>query len=304
MKRISIAGALLALCAVVGPASAAADDGDALAQLGKLDITVEDPPHGFDPREFLQLHEAAESGNADAQFGVGMMFAMGVIVTDRGEAEATALIRKAADQGYARAQIAVGLQYVVDNRVDADYVEAARWFRLAAEQRNRDGQTYLGLMYGVGLGVEQDYGESARLLRLAAEQGDGVAQARLGDMYAYGEGVERDPDEADTWYRLTVQKYEDPIYVIAGVEYTSGRMGLWHLLRLGELYRDGVGVPRNLVSAYRWMHISNQGEGWSTETPEGMVPYQREIDRLADRMTDEELAEARRAADEFMETYL
>jgi len=92
--------------------------------------------------------------------------------------------------------------------------------------------------------------------------------------------------------------------VIAGVEFTSGRMSLWHLIHLGELYRDGRGVPHNLMNAYRWMHISNRGHVWSTRTPEGMVPYQMEIDRLAERMTDEELAEARRAADEFIETYL
>lgn len=304
MKRISIVGALLALCAVVGPAPVAADGGDALTQLSKLDFKVEDPPHGFNPRKFLQLHASAKSGNAEAQFGVGVMFALGVIVTDQGDAEATALFRKAADQGYAPAQITLGRKYVEGNGGDADYAEAARWFRLAAEQQNRYGQTYLGLMYGIGVGVEQDYGESVRLLRLAAEQGDGVAQARLGDMYAYGEGVERNSDEADKWYRLTAQKYKERIYVVAGVEFTSGRMSLWHLIHLGELYRDGVAVPHNLMNAYRWMHISNRGHVWSTRTPEGMVPYQMKIDRLAERMTHEELAEARRAADEFIETYL
>ena len=304
MKRISIAGTLLALCAVAGPTPAAADGGDALTQLGTLDFKVGDPPHGFNPREFLQLHAAAESGNAEARFGVGVMFALGVIVTDQSDAEATALFRKAADQGYAPAQITLGRMYADGNGVDADRAEAARWFRLAAEQQNRDGQTYLGLMYGVGEGVEQDYGESVRLLRLAAAQGDGVAQARLGDMYAYGEGVERNPDEADTWYRLTAQTYRELIHVIAGVEFTSGRLSLWHLIHLGELYRDGRGVPHNLVHAYRWMHISNRGHVWSIKTPEGMVPYQVEIDRLTEHMTDEELAEARRAADEFIETYL
>ena len=158
MKRISIAGALLALCAVAGPTPAAADGGDALTQLGKLDFKVEDPPHGFNPKEYLQLHAAAENGDAEAHFGVGGMFAMGVIVTDQSAAEATALFRKAADQGYAPAQITLGRKYVEGNGVDADYAEAARWFRLAAEHQNRYGQTCLGLMYGIGVGVEQDYG--------------------------------------------------------------------------------------------------------------------------------------------------
>ena len=91
MKRISIAGALLALCAVAGPTPAAADGGD-LTQFGKLDLKVKDPPHGFNPKEFLQLHAAAENGDAEAQFGVGVMFAMGVIVTEQSAAEATALV--------------------------------------------------------------------------------------------------------------------------------------------------------------------------------------------------------------------
>ena len=70
------------------------------------------------------------------------------------------------------------------------------------------------------------------------------------------------------------------------------------------MYQDGEGVPRDRIAAYRWMAILSR---WQAEVPPGGMPVfsptQLELDELAAHMTDEELAEARREVDAFLEVY-
>jgi clan AA aspartic protease (TIGR02281 family) len=63
--------------------------------------------------------------------------------------------------------------------VRQDYDEAVKWFRKAAEQGNAWGQGALGMMYHYGHGVPQDYAEAEKWLRRAAEQGHAEAQTIL-----------------------------------------------------------------------------------------------------------------------------
>ncbi len=55
--------------------------------------------------------------------------------------------------------------------VPQDYAEAVRWLRRAAEQGGARAQYNLGLSYAKGIGVPQDYVRSHLWLSLAAAQG-------------------------------------------------------------------------------------------------------------------------------------
>lgn len=90
-------------------------------------------------REWMPL---ALAGNADAQYGLGRMYARG-------------------------------------DGVMRDFKEAARWFTLAAEQKHPKASVKLGMMYEYGDGVVKDEREAARYFALAAESGDAEAQSRL-----------------------------------------------------------------------------------------------------------------------------
>ena len=70
--------------------------------------------------------------------------------------------RKAAEQGDAEAQFKLGVRYINGQGVDQSYTEAVKWFRKAAEQGDADAQYNLGLGYEYGQGVEQSYTESAK----------------------------------------------------------------------------------------------------------------------------------------------
>ena len=115
-------------------------------------------------------------------------------------------------------------------------------------------------------------------------------------MYANGEGgVQQDHAEADKWYRRAVEPGTYHPAKMAGAELFSGRPFLVHLFVLARMYQDGAGVPRNEVAAYKWLDIRDRLT--SSEGP------QQDLYDLAKKMTSEQVTEAQRAADAFLETY-
>jgi TPR repeat protein len=90
--------------------------------------------------------------------------------------EAIAWFRKAADQGDARAQLALGTMYARGDGVPKDAKEAVVWVRKAADQRLAQAQFSLGGMYARGEGVPQDKVLAYMWFNLAA--GDGLKDAQ------------------------------------------------------------------------------------------------------------------------------
>ena len=82
---------------------------------------------------FKTTKQAAEQGDASAQFNLGFMYDLGEGVPEN-DAEAVRLFRLAAEQGYAEAQHNLGLKYARGEGVPEDDVQAYAWFSLAATQ--------------------------------------------------------------------------------------------------------------------------------------------------------------------------
>lgn len=116
--------------------------------------------------------------------------------------EAAKWFRNAADQGNADAQYYLGQMFRSGQGILQGYSEAARWFRKAAEQGHVLAQYILGLMNSMGQGVPQDLSEAERWFRKAAEQGHDDAQSNLGVMYITGTAVSRDYVLAHMWFIL------------------------------------------------------------------------------------------------------
>ena len=115
-------------------------------------------------------------------------------------------VRQAAEQGDATAQFNLGNMYANGEGVPQDDAEAVRWFRLAADQGRPDAQFNLGNMYANGEGIPKDDATAVRWYRLAAEQGYANAQLNLGAAYTNGRGVLKDDAEAVKWYRLAAEQ--------------------------------------------------------------------------------------------------
>src|SRR5438132_11878623 len=84
-----------------------------------------------------------------------------------------------AESGDADAQFALGLKFANDGGTQ-DYAQAAHWYRKAADQNHAMAQFNLGIMYSRGQGVLRDEGLSMKWIRKAAHLGDAGAQYNLG----------------------------------------------------------------------------------------------------------------------------
>ena len=118
-------------------------------------------------------------------------------------------IKKAAEQGNAKAQNNLGLMYAQGAGVPEDDAEAVRWYQWAAEQGNAEAQYNLGLMYKLGIGVPEDVTKAVRWYQMAAERGFVKAQYHLGTMYAQGEGVPEDDAKAYAWLSIVAAQGDE-----------------------------------------------------------------------------------------------
>lgn len=88
-----------------------------------------------------------------------------------------------ASMGDAEAQFGLGLKFALSSGSAQDYGQAAEWYGKAAAQNHRLAQFNLGMMYAQGQGVERDDVQSTQWFLKAARQGDAGAQFHLGENY-------------------------------------------------------------------------------------------------------------------------
>ncbi|HFA1159078.1 TPA: sel1 repeat family protein [Neisseria gonorrhoeae] len=79
---------------------------------------------------------------------------------------------QAAEQGNAAAQFNLGVMYENGQGVRQDYIQAVQWYRKASEQGDAQAQYNLGLMYYDGRGVRQDLALAQQWLGKACQNGD------------------------------------------------------------------------------------------------------------------------------------
>jgi len=107
-----------------------------------------------------------------------------------------ASLREAAERGDAEAQYDLGNCYYDGNGVVYDFIEAAKWYHKAAETFAHS-QCRLGECYYKGLGVTQDFTEAIKWFREAANSNHVEALKYLSDCYRHGNGVPQDVEKAN-----------------------------------------------------------------------------------------------------------
>jgi hypothetical protein len=182
-------------------------------------------------------------------------------------------IKAKADAGDAAAQFKLGSLYANGDGVKRDTRTAANYYRLAADQGNTAAQIALGELYETGLGVTRDEAEAVRWYRKAADQGSPAGQYALAVMYLMGTGVAQNDAEALKWYRASA----DQGYALA-------------LFHLGMRYKNGQGVTADPVEAYKWLSLAAE---------RGVAEAIEIRAEVKTGMTRDQVAEAKRRADEF-----
>ncbi len=178
--------------------------------------------------------QAANAGNADAMDGLGWLYEAGEGV-EQDYKKAAELYQQAANAGNADAMDGLGRLYEAGEGVEQDYKKAAEWYQKAAEAGNAAAMNNLGALYGSGNGVEQNYKKALKWYQKAAEAGDAAAMCNLGGLYLKGNGADQNYEKAAEWYQKAAE---------AG---SAAAMN-----NLGVLYEGGNGVEQSYEKAIEW----------------------------------------------------
>lgn len=151
--------------------------------------------------------QAAERGDAEAQFIVGGMLYRGQ-GRDPDRRNGFKWLLKAAEQGKTSPESLhiIGGSYLRGTLVPQNYIEAKKWLNLAAEQGHVGAKNDLAYILYNGLGGERDYHKALELYEQAALRGDILAQANTGLMHATGTGTATDRARGYAWYSLAASR--------------------------------------------------------------------------------------------------
>lgn len=231
-----------------------------------------------------EIQQAAEQGDADAQFllgilgamhlgasSVGLQFPFPIEVEPNDAAKWLKWLMLAAEQGHEAAlEFIQTSQNLSENNPEMmeQAIEAARF---GAEQGRVQSQFILGLFYQDGKGVEKDEKEAVKWFRLAAEQGHLDAQVQLARAYELGRGVRKDLKESLKWFRLAAGQGDKDLQYRLGRAYARGdyvsqdskEAAKWFRLAaeqghaksqqvLAVMYLSGEGVPQDSKEAIKW----------------------------------------------------
>jgi TPR repeat protein len=141
--------------------------------------------------------KAADKGSTAAMVELGVMYANGAGLP-RDEAQARALLERAANAGNARA--VANLSALSSNTgAQTDPVRARALLSKAAET-NAEAQYQLGLLMAEGAGGPKDDVAARALFEKAAAQGHAGALERMGYFAGNGRGGPQDSDAAKAYY--------------------------------------------------------------------------------------------------------
>ncbi len=186
---------------------------------------------------------AAEKGDADAQYNLGMMHYAGFGKKHYKEnSEAYRWVRKAAEQGHAKAQFRLGEMYDNGEGVREDSKEALKWYTASANAGYVDAEYLLGNIYLKGWVVQKDANEAVRWLARAAEGGKDEAAFDLGVMYKNGERVPRDYAEALRWFRMSADEGNGEAKCYVAEMYAAGHAVERDTAMAKKLLKEGRGL--------------------------------------------------------------
>ena len=207
-------------------------------------------------KAFYWYEKAANSGDSDAQFGLGLMYHYGEGIPQDFE-KAFYWYEKAANLGDADAQNNLGYMYFYGVGVPQDYEKALYWYEKSANAGHDLAQYTLGLMYEEGLGVVQDYKKALYWYEKSANAGHDWAQKNLGDMYYNGKGAPQDYKKALYWYEKSAN---------AGNTYSQ--------YQLGQMCYNGDGTPQDYKKAFYWYEkAANAGDAKAQYNLSQMYKY-------------------------------
>ena len=201
----------------------------------------------------------ADSGDADAQYLLGVMYEAGA-GGEHDESDAAYYFRLAAEQNVATAQTKLGQYYLEGYGVPINENKAFRWFQKAANNGDAEGQLWYGLCFYHGWGIEHNGSKAIQWLKKSGEQDNVESFVWIGRCYSNGIGVPEDESEAFVWYMKAAKRGNG-----------EGQDAV------GSCYATGHGVSLNYSEAFKWIkkaanqNIANSQFGLGVFYRDGIV---------------------------------
>ena len=147
-----------------------------------------------------QLIPLAESGDARAQFNLGVSYKFGNGV-EKDLRKSFIWTLKAAQNGEPRAQVNLASMYV-DGIASGkrDIAAAINWYQKAATKGDLNADLSLAKIYRDGIGGRVDYARAFEYYSHAADKGSNEARYNLAAFYHYGLGVVKNEDKAQSLF--------------------------------------------------------------------------------------------------------
>ena len=221
-------------------------------------------------RAYQEWKAAAEAGQAEAEFDLGLLYAQGLGVR-RDLSEAMRLYRSAAEKGNAQAQFALGQIYLRGWGTPRDEVDAIRWIMMANSVEAAGPPTDWVAVEGYG--VPRDPRQAVYWYDRAARSGHPEAQFDLARLCSSGDGTKRDEEQAARWTSAAAAQGYAPA-----------------MMAFGERYATGNGVVQDHKRAYFWLtlaFLNGEKHGEKLRTAE------------AAKLPAEEVAQQERAAQDW-----
>ena len=188
-------------------------------------------------KAYKEWKAAADAGQAEAQFDLGVLYAQGLGVRKRSDLEAAFLKWRSADQGNAEAEFALGQMYSRGWGVPRDAADAMRWLQMANSVESDGPPTDWANVEGYGM--PQDNQQAAYWYQLAAQKGHPEAEFNLARLYSGGKGVKKDEEQAARWVSASATQGYAPA-----------------MASLGARYGAGNGVTQDDKRAYFWLTLA------------------------------------------------
>lgn len=181
---------------------------------------------------YYRYAKAAEAGNADGMYHLGVYYLKGWFVNQNDE-RALYWLKKAAEKGQSNAANEIGIYYHNLRNYRGKYFEAIKWYKLGAELENKYSLCNLGWYYEYGLGCNVDLLLSKKYYELSANQDYDYAKKCLTRINKKINNIEK-PDsltQFSAWLRETVKMSPATIQgYISAVKVISEKAVEWELV--------------------------------------------------------------------------
>ena len=192
-----------------------------------------------DGSDIEKIRAKADSGDAQSQLALGVLYASGQGGVEKNPALALEYVKAAAESGFAPAQTFLGCAYAEGKIVPRDMNAAVRWRELGAKNGSPADKWSLGNAFLYGYLVPKDQIKAVYWITQSANEGHAESILKLVEIY---KNLER-PEDEKMWARKYAQ------LEIAAAQ--KGNVGA--MTSVASQYMSGKGgLERNRAQAIYW----------------------------------------------------